>query len=274
MTIRQFAALCDCNPQTLRYYDHVDLLKPVQVDPWSGYRYYDEDQALTFVKIKNLQAAGFSIEEIRELLDKDNLTIARAFDEKIAEQEAKLQKMKEIQQSYQSDMNIIQKKIQKAKAVIAQAMKDYDAMTEFGIGEEQYEELADMVSACFDNLCPDPAQTGEVFPPDSFTSPDLVPKKASFDFLSDPAYEVVCSKHGWKYVREFLDEISTLENGGDYALYFHVTEEKEKYGIAFSSTVINLLLIRNPGKKLTLSCDFKKTADNLNHFWLLRRKAG
>ena len=92
MTIRQFAALCDCNPQTLRYYDHVDLLKPVQVDPWSGYRYYDEDQALTFVKIKILQAAGFSIEEIRELLDKDNLTIARAFDEKIAEQEAKLQK--------------------------------------------------------------------------------------------------------------------------------------------------------------------------------------
>ncbi len=25
MTIKQFALLCGCNPQTLRYYDHVDL---------------------------------------------------------------------------------------------------------------------------------------------------------------------------------------------------------------------------------------------------------
>ena len=29
MTIKEFSRLCGCNPQTLRYYDHVDLLKPV-----------------------------------------------------------------------------------------------------------------------------------------------------------------------------------------------------------------------------------------------------
>ena len=62
MTIKEFARLCGCNPQTLRYYDHVDLLKPVKVDQWSGYRYYDEDQALAFIKIKNLQKAGFTID--------------------------------------------------------------------------------------------------------------------------------------------------------------------------------------------------------------------
>ena len=27
MTIKEFSRLCGCNPQTLRYYDHVDLLK-------------------------------------------------------------------------------------------------------------------------------------------------------------------------------------------------------------------------------------------------------
>lgn len=83
MTIKEFARLCGCNPQTLRYYDHVDLLKPVKVDQWSGYRYYDEEQALAFVKIKNLQKAGFTIEEIKELLDKDNLVIYKAFDAKM-----------------------------------------------------------------------------------------------------------------------------------------------------------------------------------------------
>ena len=32
----EFARLCGCNPQTLRYYDRVELLKPVKVDEWSG----------------------------------------------------------------------------------------------------------------------------------------------------------------------------------------------------------------------------------------------
>ena len=77
MTIKEFSRLCGCNPQTLRYYDHVDLLKPVKVDSWTGYRYYDEDQALQYVKIKNLQMTGFSIDEIRGLLDADNDTISR-----------------------------------------------------------------------------------------------------------------------------------------------------------------------------------------------------
>jgi len=35
MTIKEFARLCNCNPQTLRYYDRMDLLKPVKVDPYS-----------------------------------------------------------------------------------------------------------------------------------------------------------------------------------------------------------------------------------------------
>ena len=65
MTIKEFAKLCGCNPQTLRYYDHMNLLKPVKVDEWTGYRYYEDEQALVFVKIKNLQTAGFSIEEIK-----------------------------------------------------------------------------------------------------------------------------------------------------------------------------------------------------------------
>ena len=30
MTIKEFAGLCGCNPQTLRYYDSVGLLKPAR----------------------------------------------------------------------------------------------------------------------------------------------------------------------------------------------------------------------------------------------------
>jgi DNA-binding transcriptional MerR regulator len=67
MTIKEFAKLCNCNPQTLRYYDKEDLLKPKTVDAWTGYRHYSKDQAFDFVKIKNLKEADFTIKEIKLL---------------------------------------------------------------------------------------------------------------------------------------------------------------------------------------------------------------
>ena len=137
MTIKEFARLCGCNPQTLRYYDHVDLLKPVKVDQWSGYRYYDEDQALAFVRIKNLQKAGFTIDEIKELLDKDNHVIYKAFDAKIAEEVKRLQEIKAIQKSYQTEMDQIQEKINEARKKITQAMREYDPTEEFEISSDE-----------------------------------------------------------------------------------------------------------------------------------------
>jgi len=94
MTIKAFARLCSCNAQTLRYYDKIGLLKPVRVDPWSGYRYYAPAQALDFVKIKNLQAADFTIGEIKSLLALPDQQVYDAFDRKIAEQTQKLERIR------------------------------------------------------------------------------------------------------------------------------------------------------------------------------------
>ena len=92
ITIQGFAKLCGCNTQTLRYYDRIGLLAPAKVDEWTGYRYYEEDQALLFVKIKNLQQADFSIEEIKTLLPGDDDLLMAAFERKIKEQKQKLYK--------------------------------------------------------------------------------------------------------------------------------------------------------------------------------------
>ena len=141
MTIKEFAHLCGCNPQTLRYYDHVNLLKPVKVDQWSGYRYYEKDQALAFVKIKNLQKAGFAIEEIKELLDKDNRVICKAFDAKIAEEEKRLQEIKAIQKSYQTEMTDMKKKLETIRDMVKESMKAYDPTEEFGIDRDAYSQM-------------------------------------------------------------------------------------------------------------------------------------
>ena len=137
MTIQAFAKLCGCNPQTLRYYDRVDLLKPGRVDRFSGYRYYDEEQALIFVKIKNLQTAGFAIEEIKPLLAADDEAVYRAFEQKIGEQQARLETMKEIQRSYRSEMTTMRETIER----IRQDMAAFDPTAEFGIDRARYDAI-------------------------------------------------------------------------------------------------------------------------------------
>lgn len=267
MTIRQFASLCGCNPQTLRYYDRVGLLKPVQVDRWSGYRYYDEEQALAFVKIKNLQRAGFSIEEIRELLDRDNQAIFRAFEAKIAEAEERLREMKEIQKSYQSEMSEIREKIDMIREKLFQAMNSYDPQEEFGIGAEEYGKIVSDISDMFEEVA--------VSEPDQI---DYQEEATPHDYLHDPDYELVYEKHGWRHVKEFLDEFSELREDGTYALIFRVDksrwpEPEESSGMAFANTLLCVLLNRNPGRNKTFSCDIESSEDGINHFWFLKKRS-
>ena len=118
MTIKEFASLCGCNTQTLRYYDKIDLLKPVKVDQWSGYRYYAKSQAIDFVKIKNLQAADFTIDEIKALLTMPDQQVFDAFDQKITEQAQKLERIKEIQQSYLTEVNTM-KNIERYRSYVS-----------------------------------------------------------------------------------------------------------------------------------------------------------
>ena len=266
MTIKEFARLCGCNPQTLRYYDHVDLLKPVKVDPWSGYRFYEEDQALSFVKIKNLQKAGFRIEEIKELLDKENSVIYKAFDAKIAEAKTRLQEIEAIQKSYLTEMNDIQEKIREVREIILQSMQQYDPADEFGITPEQYGAILDNVHHFFETIA-------ECVPKDiGYTEFDDNGEEERLDLQNSPEYDLVYERHGWAHVKDFFDECSELEDGAEYALVFQIDPTKGVYTQAFGNTVLGILLARNATKKSSLTCTTEETKDGQNHFWLLKKK--
>lgn len=66
--IGDFARLSQVSVVTLRYYDEVDLLKPVRVDRFSGYRYYSADQLPRLNRILALKDLGFSLEQIKLML--------------------------------------------------------------------------------------------------------------------------------------------------------------------------------------------------------------
>lgn len=53
----------------LRHYDEIALLKPAQIDPLTGYRYYDEKQLPMANRIQALKRMGFSLAMIKEILE-------------------------------------------------------------------------------------------------------------------------------------------------------------------------------------------------------------
>lgn len=52
--------------KTLRYYDEINLFKPIEVDLFTGYRYYSDEQIDDIKVILELKNLGFSLEEIKE----------------------------------------------------------------------------------------------------------------------------------------------------------------------------------------------------------------
>ncbi len=67
-TVGEFARLAQVSKRLLRYYDEIDLLKPSNIDPSSGYRYYSAEQMSYLNRILALKELGLSLDQIRQTL--------------------------------------------------------------------------------------------------------------------------------------------------------------------------------------------------------------
>lgn len=65
LRIGEFSKLSGVPIRTLRYYDEIDLFKPAEIDLFTDYRYYKEEQIEDLNLINNLKDVGFSLEEIK-----------------------------------------------------------------------------------------------------------------------------------------------------------------------------------------------------------------
>jgi DNA-binding transcriptional MerR regulator len=70
LKIGDFSSLAQISVKTLRYYDESGLLKPVTVDSATGYRFYSAAQLSQLHRILALKDLGFSLDQIREILNK------------------------------------------------------------------------------------------------------------------------------------------------------------------------------------------------------------
>ncbi|MCU0480497.1 MAG: MerR family transcriptional regulator [Anaerolineae bacterium] len=71
LKISEFSKLIYVPVKTLRYYDEIGLFSPAHVDKFTGYRYYSMTQLPRFYRLIALKELGFSLEQIKRLLDEN-----------------------------------------------------------------------------------------------------------------------------------------------------------------------------------------------------------
>lgn len=295
ITIQGFAKLCGCNTQTLRYYDRIGLLTPAKVDEWTGYRYYEEDQALLFVKIKNLQQADFSIEEIKTLLPGDDDLLAAAFERKIEEQQQKLERIREIQRSYLKETMDMQKLVSTIISFVDEHLNNPALWEEFGVDMDRKPEIAAKAHALMANMMAENRETLEtvtltmddqavtgaenvirafeggnldtagkiLINPDGTEEPDGVPEDAV----------VVFERHGWSHISEWIREMPIPEEAGERYCVFELTAESAANCKGLPTMMLVMMASEMDELKGGVTCNSRLSKDGQNHFTLLYKKA-
>ena len=96
LKIGEFSKMMQVTVKTLRHYEQKGVLVPYEVDEWNGYRYYSITQMQRLNTIRGLQRQGFTLEEIKELLEDGAQTPSiEQLTQKIEETERHLQLLME-----------------------------------------------------------------------------------------------------------------------------------------------------------------------------------
>ena len=78
-TIKQIADMAGVTTRTIRYYDQIDLLKPVEIHS-NGYRYYDRSSLLRLQQIMFFRELDLPLEDICAIINQPNFDMVDALE--------------------------------------------------------------------------------------------------------------------------------------------------------------------------------------------------
>lgn len=124
LSIGEFSNICKVSTKTLRYYAEIGLLKPSEINPENGYRYYAIEQLETMLFINRLKAYSFSLDEIKAILQSDALQddgLYLAFIQKKKEIEKQVHDYERVLEQLENDISTLRQ----GKSIMAY-MEDID----------------------------------------------------------------------------------------------------------------------------------------------------
>lgn len=94
-SIREVSELAGVSARTLRYYDEIGLLKPLEVSG-SGYRYYGKYELALLQQILFYRERGLDLKQIQKIVYQDDFDIMSALQEHLRDLEAKKKHMESL----------------------------------------------------------------------------------------------------------------------------------------------------------------------------------
>ena len=173
LKIGEFSKLSRVSIRMLRHYDDIGLLKPAEIDTFTGYRYYRADQLFTVGRITSLKDMGFSLADIIKILDSyDDREKMNAF---LSEKQKELAKLNEETQYRLMLLETARRRLRKEQnmsfdVTIKTIPERYVAAVQMVVPHYEDEGLLwnIMMKEC-DNLVPaDPCLAAAEFPDDEY----------------------------------------------------------------------------------------------------------
>ncbi len=295
ITIQGFARLCGCNTQTLRYYDRIGLLAPARVDEWTGYRYYEEEQAMLFVRIRNLQQADFSIEEIKSLLGRNDDYVLAAFERKVEEQEQKLAKIRKIQKSYLEETMEMRNAVSTIMDYVERKLDNPALWQEFGLDSKEdtqiiakvHEILTDWLARCraeganvslfadsreFSGL-KNVAEQIERGALDNADRLMLSRESREYEEKIPEGAQRIFARERWEHVSDWLKDVPDLGGGKEHYFDFRVREDSPVTDGGFPTMMLAVMAARNHAMNGGggVTCRVDLSSDGINHVVLMEK---
>lgn len=295
ITIQGFARLCGCNTQTLRYYDRIGLLAPARVDEWNGYRYYEEEQAVLFVRIRNLQQADFSIEEIKSMLGRNDDYVLAAFERKVEEQKQKLAKIRKIQRAYLEETMEMRNTVSTIMDYVERKLANPALWQEFGLDSQKdtqiiaevHEVLTDWLAQCraeganvslladnreFSGLknVAEQIESGALENADRLM---LSRESREYEERIPEGARRIFAQEGWKHAAEWLKNVPDLGGGKEHYFLFKVREDSLVTDSGFPTMMLAVMAARNHAMNGGggVTCQVGLSSDGINHVVLMEK---
>lgn len=94
-SIREVSELAGVSARTLRYYDEIGLLKPLEISE-TGYRYYGERELTLLQQILFYRERGLELKQIQKIIYQSDFDVMRALQEHLLDLEAKKKHMESL----------------------------------------------------------------------------------------------------------------------------------------------------------------------------------